>query len=128
MTLRRQRGFTLIEVLLVVLLVSILITLVAPVGVAQVDKARAQTEFLELDRQIDRLSTDAFVRSDFVTLHAAGKRLAWQFEAGDSGAIEFEQLFFDSEQTVVINPNGIADPQVLVLLQRERSRTLEMLP
>ena len=128
MTLQRHGGFTLIEVLLVVLLVSILITLAAPVGVLQVDKARAQTEFLELDRLIDRLSMDAFVRSDFVTLHAAGKRLAWEFEAGDSGAIEFEQLFFDSEQTVVINPNGIADPQVLVLLQRERSRTLEMLP
>lgn len=128
MTLRRHRGFTLIEVLVVVLLASILITLVAPIGVEQVDKARAQTEFLELDRQIGRLSMDAFVRSDFVTLRAAGKQLTWQFEGGDRGTIEFDQLFFDTEQQVVINPNGIADPHVLVLLQRDRSRTIEMLP
>ena len=126
--IQRHRGFTLIEVLLVVLLASILITLVAPVGVVQVEKARAQTEFLELDRQVGRLAMDAFVRSDFVTLHAAGKQLAWEFEGGDRGNIEFEQLFFAAEQRVVINPNGIADPQVLELQQRERSRTLEMLP
>lgn len=128
MTFQRHRGFTLIEILLVVLLTSILITLVAPVGLVQVEKARAQTEYLELDRQVGRLAMDAFVRSDFVTLHATGKQLAWAFEAGDSGAIEFEQLFFDPVQRVVINPNGIADPQVLELLQRDRSRTLEMLP
>jgi prepilin-type N-terminal cleavage/methylation domain-containing protein len=127
-TSRRYNGFTLIEVLVVVLLASILITLVAPIGVEQVGKARAQTEFLELDRQIGRLSLDAFTRSDFVTLQAAGKRLAWEFEGGGRGAMVFEQLFFDAEQQVIINPNGIADPQVLELLQRDRSRTLEMLP
>lgn len=125
---RTQHGFTLIEVLVVMLLVSVLITLVAPVGAKQVEKARAQTEFLELDRQIGRLALDAFVRSDFVTLNAAGKQLAWEFEAGQRGSIEFEQLFFGAEQRVVINPNGIASPQLLELLQRDRPRTLEIVP
>ena len=124
----RHHGFTLIEVLLVVLLASILITLVAPVGVEQVGKARAQTEFLELDRHIGRLAMDAFVRSDFVTVHAAGRQLAWEFAAGGRGTIKFEQLFFDAEQLVVINPNGIAEPKFLELRQRDRFRTLEMLP
>ncbi len=125
---RTQRGFTLIEVLVVMLLVSVLITLVAPVGAKQVEKARAQTEFLELDRQIGRLAMDAFLRSDFVTLNAAGKELAWEFEAGGRGAVEFEQLFFGTEQQVVINPNGIANPQLLELLQRDRPRTIEIVP
>ena len=125
---RTQQGFTLIEVLVVMLLVSLLITLVAPVGAKQVEKARAQTEYLELDRQIGRLALDAFLRSDFVTLNAAGKELAWEFESGGRGAVEFEQLFFGAEQRVVINPNGIANPQLLVLLQRDQSRTLEIVP
>jgi prepilin-type N-terminal cleavage/methylation domain-containing protein len=112
---RTQRGFTLIEVLVVMLLVSVLITLVAPVGAKQVEKARAQTEFLELDRQIGRLAMDAFLRSDFVTLNGRG-------------AVEFEQLFFGTEQRVVINPNGIANPQLLELLQRDRPRTIEIVP
>jgi prepilin-type N-terminal cleavage/methylation domain-containing protein len=126
--LRRNRGFTLIEVLLVIVLASVLVTLVAPVGVEQVEKARAQTEFLELDRQVGRLALDAFLRGDFVTLHAAGRRLAWRFDGGRRGAVEFEQLFFETEQQVIINPNGIADSRQLVLLQRERPRTLEILP
>ena len=125
---RAQHGFTLIEVLVVMLLVSVLITLVAPVGAKQVEKARAQTEYLELDRQIGRLALDAFLRSDFVTLNAAGKQLAWEFEEGERGAVEFEQLFFGAEQRVVINPNGIANPQLLELLQRDRPRTLEIVP
>ena len=125
---RTQHGFTLIEVLVVMLLVSVLITLVAPVGAKQVEKARAQTEYLELDRQIGRLALDAFLRSDFVTLIAAGKQLAWEFEEGGRGSVEFEQLFFGAEQRVVINPNGIANPQLLELLQRDRPRTLEIVP
>ena len=70
-----MRGFTLIEILLVVVLMSVLIALVAPLGIQQVEKARAQAEWLTLDREIGRLSLDAFIRSDFVTLYAAGKQL-----------------------------------------------------
>ena len=75
--LRKTCGFTLIEILLVVLLTSILAALVAPLGIVQVEKARAQSEWLTLDREIGRLSLDAFLRGDFVTIYAAGKRLAW---------------------------------------------------
>jgi len=110
------------------LLASVLIALVAPIGAQQVEKARAQTEFLELDRKVGRLALDAFLRSDFVTLNAAGRQLAWEFEGGKRGVVEFEQLFFGAAQRVVINPNGIANPQVLELLQRDRPRTLEILP
>lgn len=125
---RRTRGFTLIEILLVVLLMSIVLVLVAPLGIKQVEKARAQSEWLELDREIGRLSLDAFIRSDFVTLHAAGKRLAWKSDAGQHGMLEFEHLFFSPEQQLTINPNGIADPFEIVVLQRDRQRTLSLMP
>lgn len=125
---RRPRGFTLIEILLVVLLMSVLITLVAPLGVQQVEKARAQSEWLRLDREIGRLSLDAFLRSDFVTLVAAGKQLAWESDNGDQGVIEFEQLFFSPAQQITINPNGIADPGEITVKQRERQRTLSLMP
>lgn len=126
--LRRTRGFTLIEILLVVLLMSIVLALVAPLGIEQVEKARAQSEWLTLDREIGRLSLDAFLRSEFVTLNAAGKQLAWESDRGEKGVIEFEQLFFSPAQQVTINPNGIADPFEIVVLQRERQRTLSLMP
>jgi prepilin-type N-terminal cleavage/methylation domain-containing protein len=124
----RMGGFTLIEILLVVLLASVLAALVAPLGVTQVEKARAQTEWLTLDREIGRLSMDAFLRSDFVAIDAAGKRLAWEYRGGKKGSIEFEQLFFSPAQRVTINPNGIADRPEIVVLQRDRRRSLKILP
>lgn len=124
----RGRGFTLVEILLVVLLMSVVIALVAPLGVTQVEKARAQTEWLTLDRAMDQLSLDAFIRGDFVAVVVAGKRLAWEFEGGQRGNIEFEQLFFSPEQRLTINPNGIADRAEIEVLQRDRRRRLRILP
>ncbi len=126
--LRKTRGFTLIEILLVVLLTSILAALVAPLGVEQVEKARAQSEWLTLDREIDRLSLDAFLRGDFVTIYAAGKQLVWEFRGGKQGVIEFEHLFFSPKQQITINPNGIADHPEIEVLQRDRRRSLRILP
>ena len=126
--LRKTRGFTLIEILLVVLLTSILAALVASLGIAQVEKARAQSEWLTLDREIDRLLLDAFLRGDFITLVAAGKQLAWASDGGEQDVIEFEQLFFSPEQRITINPNGIADRLVIEVLQRDRRRNLRILP
>ncbi len=126
--LRKTCGFTLIEILLVVLLTSILVALVAPLGVEQVDKARAQSEWLTLDREIGRLSMDAFLYGDFVTIYAAGKQLVWEFRGGKQGVIEFEHLFFSPDQRLTINPNGIADRAEIEVLQRDRPRRLMLLP
>jgi len=122
------RGFTLIEILLVVLLLSVTLTLVAPLGVEQVDKARAQSEWLTLDREIGRLSMNAFLQSEFITVHAAGKELVWESDAGEQGVIVFEHLFFSPEQRLTINPNGIAEPMEIEVLQRDRQRTLSLMP
>ena len=126
--LRKTRGFTLVEILLVVLLTSILVALVSPLGIEQVKKGRAQSEWLTLDREIDRLSLDAFLRGDFVTIYAAGKQLAWESRGGKPGVIEFEHLFFSPEQRITINPNGIADRLVIEVLQHDRRRSLRILP
>lgn len=128
MRLARIGGFTLVEILLVVVLVSVLAALIAPLGITQVEKARAQSEWMVLDRTIGRLSVDAYLRGDFVTVDAAGHQLAWEFLSGKQGSIEFEQLFFEPQQTITINPNGIADRATIELLQRDRRRSLEIQP
>ena len=126
--LRKTCGFTLIEILLVVLLTSVLAALVAPLGIEQVEKARAQSEWLTLDREIGRLSMDASLYSDFVTIYAAGKQLVWEFRGGKQCVIEFDHLFFSPDQRFTINPNGIADRAEIEVLQRDRPRRLMLLP
>ena len=123
-----KSGFTLVEILVVLALSAVLIALVAPLGVAQVEKAEAQSEWLTLERQISKLSMDAFLRSNFVTLHADGRALRWESETGERGVIEFEQLFFSPAQVVTVNPNGIADQPEIALEQRGRRRSLTLWP
>lgn len=125
---REARGFTLVEILLVLVLGATLVGLVVPLGVAQVDKARAQSEWLTLEREIRGLAMQAFVRSDYLTLRATGKELSWRSGRGDSGALSFEQLTFSPEQTITFNPNGIADVPSIEVLQRERKRRLDIRP
>lgn len=124
----KDRGFTLVEILLVLALGALLVGLVAPLGVNQVEKARAQSEWLTLEREVRSLALQAFIRNDYLTLRAAGHELAWQTARGDSGAMTFDQLYFEPEQFVTFNPNGIADVAFIELLQRERRRRLDILP
>ncbi len=125
---RRSRGFTLIEILLVLVLGALLVGLVAPLGVNQVEKARAQSEWLTLEREVRELALFAYLRSDYLTLRAAGHELAWRSGDGDAGAMSFEQIYFTPEQAITFNPNGIADAPFLELKQRERTRRLDILP
>ncbi len=124
----RVRGFTLLEILLVMALFSTVIALVAPLGSAQVEKAQAQSEWLTLERHVGGLSLDAFLRGDFVVLYADGQRLSWESDHGEAGFVEFEHLFFSPIQTVTINPNGIADRARIEVTQGDRQRSLVLLP
>lgn len=124
----KRRGFTLVEILLVLVLGALLVGLVAPLGVKQVEKARAQSEWLTLEREVRSLALQAFIRNEYLTLRAAGQELAWRSDRGDAGAMTFDQLYFEPEQFVTFNPNGIADVAFIELLQRDRKRRLDLLP
>ncbi len=124
----KARGFTLVEILLVLVLGALLVGLVAPLGVRQVEKARAQSEWLTFQREVRSLGLRAFARNEYLTLRAAGHELAWRADGGDGGAMTFEQLYFEPEQFVTFNPNGIADVGFIELLQRDRRRRLNILP
>lgn len=123
----KGRGFTLVEILLVLVLGALLASLVAPLGINQVEKARAQSEWLTFQREIRSLALRAFVRNEYLTLRAAGHELAWRADGGDTGTMTFEQLYFEPEQFVTFNPNGIADVEFIELLQRDRRRRLDIL-
>ena len=124
----KARGFTLVEILLVLVLGALLVGLVAPLGVRQVEKARAQSEWLTLQREVRSLALRAVARNEYLSLRAAGHELAWCANGGDGGAMTFEQLYFEPEQFVTFNPNGIADAEFIELLQRDRRRRLNILP
>jgi prepilin-type N-terminal cleavage/methylation domain-containing protein len=119
-------GFTLVELLIVFSIVGLLVALVAPMGAQQMDKARAQEEWLVLDRTIESLAFRAFAEGRAVTLEARGKELVWQLGAEPPRSVALKYLFFDPSQRITIDANGLADHDAIEVRQANRARTLEL--
>lgn len=119
-------GFTLVELLIVFSIVGLLVALVAPMGVQQMDKARAQEEWLVLDRTIAALAFRAFAEGRAVTIEARGKELVWQIGADAPRTVALKYLFFSPDQILTIDANGLADHDAIEVRQGSRPRILEL--
>lgn len=124
--MRRGYGFTLVELLVVLAVLGLLVGLVGPLTADRLDKARAQEEWLTLERTVSALAFRAYAEGRGVTLVGEGGRLTWQGRDEDSRQLEFRHLFFDPPQRVVVNANGVADPATLALRQSGRERRLPL--
>jgi prepilin-type N-terminal cleavage/methylation domain-containing protein len=122
----RVRGMTLVELLVVFAIVGLLVSLVAPAGGDMLRRAKSQEEWLILDRTVEVLAFRAFSEGREVTLDAKGTRLTWLIDGVPSGYLSLEHCFFDPQQTIVINSNGIADKPTLTIRQNGRARTLTL--
>lgn len=124
--MRRARGFTLIELLVVLAILGLVVALVGPLTADRLDKARAQEEWLVLERTVSGLAFRAFAEGRAVELRAEGGRLTWQVAGADQRALALEHLFFDPAQVVRINANGIAVPAQLTVRRDGRERRMEL--
>jgi prepilin-type N-terminal cleavage/methylation domain-containing protein len=122
----RGRGFTLVELLVVLAILGFVIALVGPLTVDRIDKARAQEEWLVLDRTVRGLAFRAFADGKDVELRGEGTLLTWKLGNAEARSLNLAHLFFDSPQVVRINPNGVADPASLTLRQAGRERSLDL--
>jgi prepilin-type N-terminal cleavage/methylation domain-containing protein len=124
--MRRGRGFTLVELLVVLAILGFVIALVGPLTVDRLDKARGQEEWLVLERTVGGLAFRAFADGRDVELRGEGTLFTWQIGNAEQRSLVFKHIFFDSPQVVRINPNGVAEPGSFVLRQAGRERSLEL--
>jgi hypothetical protein len=94
-------------------------------AVDHLDKARAQEEWLVLERTVTGLAFRAFAEGKPVSLRGEGAELRWSIGEQER-VVPFERLFFEPAQQLSINRNGIAHPASLALRQGGRERRLEL--
>ena len=122
----RVRGFTLVELLVVLAILGFVVALVGPLTADRLDKARAQEEWIILDRTVRGLAFRAFADGRDVELRGEGTQLTWKLGKDDAQSLTLAHLFFDTPQVVVINSNGVAEPGRMTLRQAGRERSLEL--
>jgi len=106
----KSKGFTLIELTVVMAIVALLVGLVGPMTVQQLDKAQAKAELLNLKRELVAISQRAFFSDSQLTAKLVGKELN-VFTADTETVIyhkTFDYLFFQPQE-VVFNKIGFVD-------------------
>jgi len=121
---RHIRGMTLIELLIVFSIVGMLVALVAPATAGLMDKARAQEEWLVVERQVGNLAFRAFSGGQAISITGRGAELSWSIGETEQGSLKLSHLFVDPEQTIRINSHGVATPNRLVIRHAGRDRVL----
>ena len=124
--MRSARGFTLVELLVVLAILGLVVALVGPLTADRLDKARAQEEWLVLERTVSGLAFRAFAEGRAVELQAEGGRLTWRVAGADERALSLEAPVLRSRAAVRINANGIAVPAQLTVRRDGRERRLEL--
>ena len=122
----RAAGFTLIELLIVIGIVGLTASLVAPVGLKQVERARADAEWLTLSRTVTGLAFRAFAQGRSIDISADGTRLSWSASSGVTGELELERVFFPPGQRIFVTRNGVAAPSELRAAVAGEERILKL--
>ena len=120
----KYKGFTLIELMVVMSIVALLLTMVGPLAINAVDKANAKQEMLTMKNWLRKISYRAFTTGTAYQLKLAGKKaelFAIESEMEQSDERQqlsplithtFESLFFQP-QVLTYNKNGFVSPTML---------------
>ena len=118
-------GFTLIELMVVMAIMSILFSLIGPLVQQQVDKVKASEEWYSFTQQSRQIAALAFFQGKTYSLKLKGNQLQLYVNAELVQQQQFEQLIFN-EQQVQFNANGYPDKATITAQVRQATKTLSL--
>ena len=121
-----MRGVTLVELLIVILILGVVGSLIAPVAFNSIDRARAETDYLKLDRQLDMVSFQAYSRGAGATVRLVGSEMHWSVGDDYRGVEVYPTLAFPGEQAIAFAPSGIAKPASVEVLVAGSAKELRL--
>ena len=128
--MKSRFGFSLIELLIVITLMSLILGLVAPLGFNMVQKAQAQTEYLALQQKVFGFSNQAFVSGHIVELQFAQESMTvirHRYQQESSRFSEkhvFDYIEVSQPSRVLFNRNGIASVPSIDITVRNQQKQL----
>ncbi|XQW85900.1 type II secretion system protein [Thalassotalea piscium] len=109
------KGFTLIELMIVMSVVALLLTMVGPLAVNNLEKAQAKQEMLSLKNWLSKISYQAYASGHILQLTLAGKKATLAKISAEKKIITtetFEYIFF-TPQVINFSRHGIVYPSVI---------------
>jgi len=126
-SLINSKGFTLIELLVVLTIVMLITSMVAPIGINLVEKAKAQTQYITLQTYFKNISQLAFLSSTPITVVVEETSLIMSSEVHLQSEKKFSNLIFtDYPQRIVFSKSGLPSISELSLLVHDKHRTLDL--
>lgn len=118
-------GFTMIELLIVMAIVSSLMALVGPLVIDSYEKAQAKVEMQQLNNYISRLSYGAFADGQAKVIRLEGKQATIFNDSDEQPSREFlfEHLFFQPQE-IYLNTNGFTVTRTVDVQIRGKTRVL----
>lgn len=107
-----NKGFTLIELIIVLSIVSLLLAVVAPISIKAVDKTEAKTELLNTTKWIKNIGFQAFIEQQNYALALNGNTLNL-YKKPSNELVKTKTLASLSftQQWVNFNANGFVTPE-----------------
>lgn len=122
---QRQSGFTMIELMVVLLIASTVIALVGSLTIDRVEKTQARSETMGLQNAIRGLAYRAFVASEQHQLYFEGKAVKIYVNKQLYDTFVYQHLFFQP-QTIVLNTMGFPEQTSLNILENDKNIQLDM--
>ncbi len=120
--MRKTQGFTLVELLVVIALMTMVLSLVGPLGQIQLDKSQANEEWLRFKNEIISNQKSAYLQGRSRVLELNGKIMTVKTaQVQPDRVVEFSQIFFEPQQ-ISINANGFSSPLQVQAVVRGQKR------
>jgi prepilin-type N-terminal cleavage/methylation domain-containing protein len=117
-----SRGFTLVELLIVIAIAVTVTSLIAPSSIKLVDQARSSEELLKLSRVVNSLPFQAYAKGVPITVTARGQSFRWESARIGQEEMLFEHLQFAADYSFVVDTNGSSTVKQIEIRQRGRVR------
>jgi prepilin-type N-terminal cleavage/methylation domain-containing protein len=109
-----RSGFTLIELIIVMSIMTIILSIVGPLSLKMIDKAQAQSEYIQLKNELRKISYLAFASASVHELTFENKQVTLTKGLENKRIYYFEYLTF-APQSIVFNSHGYPYPEALSL-------------